>query len=258
MLPILNTTIYNVLYPHSHSQNSERVQNRFFSFMNPLAWEIWFYIGCAYFLVSLTMWIVARFSPIEWQLATNTICTSTHANAPIVGVRHTNDNTTTVCPSANGDCDGLRSNRLASLNSVDGQYCCERDGDAATAPLAHCGGSAPPSTDINIMAAAADADDDDVSELLLANDDVRRPSSYFDECHSDDDDCMGHNNCSGETELICIENGFTLTNSFWFSIGSLMQQGSDLNPKVCMRGYYCICAPQNFVRFYMYNRITSN
>lgn len=27
-------------------------------------------------------------------------------------------------------------------------------------------------------------------------------------------------------------NRFTLSNSFWFTIGSLMQQGSDINPKV--------------------------
>ena len=37
-----------------------------FSFMNPLAVEIWLYILLAYFLVSLTIWIVARFSPVEW------------------------------------------------------------------------------------------------------------------------------------------------------------------------------------------------
>lgn len=29
-----------------------------------------------------------------------------------------------------------------------------------------------------------------------------------------------------------IENQFTIANSFWFAIGTLMQQGSDLNPKV--------------------------
>merc|ERR1719208_338555 len=38
-----------------------------FSFMNPLALEIWIYILLAYILVSLTIWIVARFSPNEWS-----------------------------------------------------------------------------------------------------------------------------------------------------------------------------------------------
>lgn len=35
---------------------------------------------------------------------------------------------------------------------------------------------------------------------------------------------------SGPTEI--VENQFSLSNSFWFTIGTLMQQGSDLNPKV--------------------------
>ena len=29
-----------------------------------------------------------------------------------------------------------------------------------------------------------------------------------------------------------MENQFSISNSFWFTIGTLMQQGSDLNPKV--------------------------
>lgn len=52
--------------------------------------------------------------------------------------------------------------------------------------------------------------------------------SYVDTHICDYIDCDGFQ----ETELLCSENDFTLTNSFWFSIGTLMQQGSDLNPKV--------------------------
>lgn len=29
-------------------------------------------------------------------------------------------------------------------------------------------------------------------------------------------------------------NDFSLANSFWFAVGTLMQQGSDLNPKVIL------------------------
>ena len=36
--------------------------------MNPLAIEIWLYILAAYVVVSMTIYIVARFSPYEWQL----------------------------------------------------------------------------------------------------------------------------------------------------------------------------------------------
>ncbi|XP_030379400.1 glutamate receptor ionotropic, kainate 2 [Scaptodrosophila lebanonensis] len=40
---------------------------RLFSFMNPLAIEIWIYVLAAYFLVSITMFVVAKVSPIEWR-----------------------------------------------------------------------------------------------------------------------------------------------------------------------------------------------
>ncbi|XP_032687017.1 glutamate receptor ionotropic, kainate 2-like isoform X1 [Odontomachus brunneus] len=40
---------------------------RLFSFMNPLAIEIWLYVLAAYVLVSVTMFVVARFSPYEWN-----------------------------------------------------------------------------------------------------------------------------------------------------------------------------------------------
>lgn len=83
-------------------------QARLFSFMNPLAIEIWLYVLAAYVLVSVTMFVVARFSPYEW-------------NNP-------------------------------------------------------------------------------------------HP------CHTGSE---------------IVENQFSLSNSFWFTIGTLMQQGSDLNPKVC-------------------------
>ncbi|XP_054715815.1 glutamate receptor ionotropic, kainate 2-like [Uloborus diversus] len=41
--------------------------SRLFSFMSPLAVDIWLYVLAAYALVSLCMFIVARFSPYEWQ-----------------------------------------------------------------------------------------------------------------------------------------------------------------------------------------------
>ena len=42
-------------------KNSEVEPAELFSFMNPLALEIWLYILFAYVLVSLTIWIVARY-----------------------------------------------------------------------------------------------------------------------------------------------------------------------------------------------------
>ncbi|XP_048513706.1 glutamate receptor ionotropic, kainate 1 isoform X1 [Athalia rosae] len=105
---------------------SGRMPSRLFSFMNPLAVEIWLSMLGAYVIVSLTIWIVARFSPYEWV-----------EPAP--------------CPSCK-------------------------------CPLQ--GGH--------------------VSALEPDSDDIPLPRTV---------------------------NDFTLANSFWFTVGTLMQQGSDLNPK---------------------------
>lgn len=35
--------------------------------MNPLAIEIWLYVLAAYMLVSFTLFVMARFSPYEWN-----------------------------------------------------------------------------------------------------------------------------------------------------------------------------------------------
>lgn len=41
-----------------------------------------------------------------------------------------------------------------------------------------------------------------------------------------------HNPHPCDVDNDIIQNQFTISSSFWFSIGTLMQQGSDLNPKV--------------------------
>ncbi|KAL4714302.1 hypothetical protein ACJJTC_009654 [Scirpophaga incertulas] len=44
---------------------------RLFSFLNPLAVEIWLYVLAAYVLVSFTLFVMARFSPYEWSSSTH-------------------------------------------------------------------------------------------------------------------------------------------------------------------------------------------
>ena len=100
---------------------------RLFSFMNPLAVEIWLFILLAYVLVSLCMWVVARFTPYEWH--NSSVC-----NCQLSNVHHSHS---------------------VAINEA------------------------------SVMAAVT--------------------------------------RCT---------NDFSLANSFWFTIGTLMQQGSDLNPKV--------------------------
>ncbi|XP_044270330.1 glutamate receptor ionotropic, kainate 2-like isoform X4 [Tribolium madens] len=59
--PFMNLGI-SILFKVPTSQ-----QARLFSFMNPLAMDIWMYVFSAYVLVSITMFVVARFSPYEWH-----------------------------------------------------------------------------------------------------------------------------------------------------------------------------------------------
>ncbi|XP_018321157.1 glutamate receptor ionotropic, kainate 2-like isoform X8 [Agrilus planipennis] len=59
--PFMNLGI-SILFKVPSSQ-----QARLFSFMNPLAMDIWLYVLSAYLLVSVTMFVVARFSPHEWH-----------------------------------------------------------------------------------------------------------------------------------------------------------------------------------------------
>lgn len=112
---------------------------RLFSFMNPLAVEIWLFLLLAYVLVSLSMWVVARFTPYEWHETGGTgRCHHCHQI-----VNHSN------CTHNN-------------------------------------------------------------HSMVMVSEHHQQAQS---------------NNGSSI-------NDFSLANSFWFTIGTLMQQGSDLNPKV--------------------------
>lgn len=152
---------------HGHWKATERVPNRLFSFMNPLAVEIWFYMLGAYVLVSLTIWVVARFSPYEWYPPT-------------------------VCDSC------------ALWELEHGQELeCEHD-------LAHNHGY--------------DHVHDHDHDHDHVHDHDHEYHHHLDDRDEHDDELVA--------SLLVVENDFTLANSFWFTIGTLMQQGSDLNPKV--------------------------
>lgn len=58
--PFLNLGI-SILF-----KTPERKKPGLFSFLNPLAVEIWVYVIAAYMLVSFCIFVLARFSPYEW------------------------------------------------------------------------------------------------------------------------------------------------------------------------------------------------
>jgi hypothetical protein len=41
-------------------------ESAFFSFLNPLGFDIWIFVGGAFFMSSFTLFTLARFTPYEW------------------------------------------------------------------------------------------------------------------------------------------------------------------------------------------------
>lgn len=202
---------------HCEIQKSERVQNRFFSFMNPLAVEIWFYIALAYVLVSITIWIVARFSPFEWQLAKPACGGAANAKK-----RHKRTTREVHCTCPPDQSVPKRSVLQQLRQSFDQRQEC----DYQTLPVLTATYQQP-----DVCHAIPGGHPESCPTPAETRWDANLETAADEECCSccadDDGQTAGH-----ETELLSIENDFTLTNSFWFAIGTLMQQGSDLNPKV--------------------------
>lgn len=193
----------------------EKVQDQYFSFMNPLAVEIWLYIAVAYILVSLTMWIVARFSPFEWQMR-NECEENWLNNTESIRVhqckRHQNNQPNDIDSIDNENHEDSddnnkitrKMNRVESIDSINGSGCV--DDRNLNYP--------------DLFSGTKDYLGRQEQGGLSSNE------SRFDNCTENEIHEIIEN------ELQSIENDFTLRNSFWFAIGTLMQQGSDLNPKV--------------------------
>lgn len=277
--------------------------------MNPLAGDIWFYVALAYVLVSLSMWIIARFSPLEWYLLKNSnldgsLC---HEHDPKVtpgtaasssrlvqsdsgypgddeelqqqGCHHSSprgeednrvemdDNDNHFQESDESDFnkhqqpppkrlgqrqggDTKSSNEFQSYN----EGCsCDKSPRHSSAPV-H-GGVGSVFRPLNREGPRDNPLDlpEDVPPFDVANDQppttttaegcrghehVEHPFNRHQHVHHEEQEHPQQHHQSNlrhthnETELLCSKNDFTLSNSFWFMIGTLMQQGSDLNPKV--------------------------
>ncbi|KYB28701.1 Glutamate receptor ionotropic, kainate 1-like Protein [Tribolium castaneum] len=228
---------------------------RLFSFMNPLAVEIWLYVLAAYMLVSFTLFVMARFSPYEWNNPH-----PCHQESDIVENQFSVSNsfwfiTGTFLRQGSGlnpkQSSKSEPSRLFSfLNPLAMNIWLYMAGAyvlvsitiwivARFSPLEwkepelcddcllkkysilfefdeHCEHDA--SSGIGSDAA------DDLASLPNNDNDIDEV------IESINDPCLSHEHADGRT-LEILENGFTIGNSFWFAIGSLMQQGSDLNPK---------------------------
>lgn len=191
--------------------------------MNPLAVEIWLYIAVAYILVSITMWIVARFSPFEWQIRNE-------SEESWMNTR-TDHDAMNVAYSPTHQCNRHQHNQYQhnDMDSIDDAI--HEESDAVY--------------DGNKLSRRPNRESMD---SINVSDGVDERHANYPDLFSDTKECLNpqrhdvqnfNENCFEhemhemvENELQSVENDFTLRNSFWFAIGTLMQQGSDLNPKV--------------------------
>ncbi|XP_059470890.1 glutamate receptor ionotropic, kainate 2 isoform X9 [Neocloeon triangulifer] len=172
---------------------------RLFSFMNPLAVEIWLYVLAAYVLVSFTLFVMARFSPYEWNNPHPCL-----ADSDIV------------------------ENQFSVSNSfwfITGTFLRQGSGlnpkVSESMPKRLFSFMKPLAVEIWLSMLGAYVL---VSLTIWV---VARFSPY--EWRVPEPCCLGVLEPEAEPEV--YENDFTLSNSFWFTIGTLMQQGSDLNPQ---------------------------
>ncbi|XP_025836785.1 glutamate receptor ionotropic, kainate 1-like [Agrilus planipennis] len=219
---------------------------RLFSFMNPLAIEIWLYVLAAYMLVSFTLFVMARFSPYEWNNPH-----PCHQDSDIV------------------------ENQFSVSNSfwfITGTFLRQGSGLNPKVPKripSHLFSFLNPlAIDIWIYMIVAyvlvsltiwfvaRCSPSEWKELELCDDCMERKLLAAD-CF-DEDCCSYHSSGFGSesssrrgSDIVeedfaivsstyypayegytdVLQNDFSLGNSFWFAIGTLMQQGSDLNPK---------------------------
>ncbi|RXG60938.1 Glutamate receptor ionotropic, kainate 2 [Armadillidium vulgare] len=172
---------------------------RLFSFMNPLAVEIWLYVLAAYVLVSFTMFVMARFSPFEWS---NPHPCNTEAD--------------------------VVENQFSLNNSfwfITGTLLRQGSGLNPKVP------ERIPTRLFSFMSPLAI----DIWLYILAAYVVVSLTIYIVARFSPYEWQIPHP-CKPSIDEIKL-NDFTLGNSFWFTIGTLMQQGSDLNPKVLEGDY---------------------
>ncbi|KQS21444.1 uncharacterized protein Dere_GG16408, isoform B [Drosophila erecta] len=164
---------------------SDRAQTKFFSFIAPFAIEIWFYIAFGYIFVSISIWIVARLSPIEW-VNSKPPCSMAcdHILREIQKVNGFDEQLELINKQKMSNNDEIYLSTYCKIkNSTNYVEYDDTTCDHGTLPL-------PLPNDVN----EEDSDDNTV-------------------------------------DLVRIQNNFTLKNSFWFAIGALMQQGSDLYPR---------------------------
>ncbi|KYN00566.1 Glutamate receptor, ionotropic kainate 1, partial [Cyphomyrmex costatus] len=197
---------------------------RLFSFMNPLAVEIWLYVLAAYMLVSFTLFVMARFSPYEWNNPHPCL-----AESDVVENQFTVSNsfwfiTGTFLRQGSGLNPKLvTTNRNTSMLQV-----------TKRTPPRLFSFMTPLAMEIWLFLLGAYV----VVSLTIWIVARFSPFEWVEpspcpscKCPLQGSHVSALDPDSDDIPLLKTVNEFSLANSFWFTVGTLMQQGSDLNPK---------------------------
>lgn len=245
-------------YYFPSQKEPKRVKNHLFSFARPFSSEIWVFVAFSYVCVSLTMWMVARFSPFEWELSSpSKVQELTDCECNAQKVRYDDHE---CC--ADDDHQIITSKAIEKI-CVHGS---NKNFNQFEFNVALC-------NDDNCLHNKFNAETDYFNSHMYRNsyymknfhdeghggdlDDLMSMGMLSDEQHSmtitprsrdilfegeaaaaaDDDMSISSN----EIELTTFHNDFTFNNSFWYMIGTLMQ-GSDLHPKVSFHYFFSLAA----------------
>lgn len=227
--------------------------------MNPLAVEIWCSIAIGYVLVSLTIWVVARFSPIEW-VSSKPPCSMAcdHLLAQIkeaadereqLELQHLRHHVGTPLRSdaaavttAFGESSDTESKASKSRRVKNDDTAIEAIRQQHHKQICSCSQQNSDDDEGNVNADNGNNDsgseyNEECDDFLLEQPNVTEgtaavPAASSGLMYDWDEICNHDHDHDNETELVTTQNDFTLKNSFWFAIGALMQQGSDLHPRV--------------------------
>ncbi|KAH0568165.1 hypothetical protein KQX54_019208 [Cotesia glomerata] len=212
---------------------------RLFSFMNPLAVEIWLYVLAAYMLVSFTLFVMARFSPYEWNNPHPCL-----AESDVIENQFNVSNsfwfiTGTFLRQGSGlnpKATKRAPSRLFSFMnplavevwlSMLGAYVVVSMSIWIVARLSPYEWVEPPPCPSCKCPLQVGSRQSVLQVIIII--------IYFAPFGGGHDDQGSHVSAlepdSDDIPLPRTVNDFSLSNSFWFTVGSLMQQGSDLNPK---------------------------
>ncbi|XP_041564570.1 glutamate receptor ionotropic, kainate 2 isoform X1 [Drosophila elegans] len=244
---------------------------RLFSFMNPLAIEIWLYVLAAYILVSFALFVMARFSPYEWKnphpcyketdivenqfsvsnsfwFITGTFLRQGSGLNPKISDRAQTKFFAFLSPLAIeiwfyiafgyifvSICIWIVA-RLSPIEWVNSKPPCSMACDHILREIQkeNCFDE-----QLELIHRKRISEHDE--EVYLNTDHkISKSNNYIEH----DDTLCGHGlpfppsndvdedaSDDNTVDLVRIQNNFTLKNSFWFAIGALMQQGSDLYPR---------------------------